>query len=176
MQFEVRPRVWWSSYVRRGLAAVQSFGVLIAGIGLCLAALQFHDSRQVEAARFALQFDDRLTKPEIGAIIDAASDVPATKILTEHGGRSSDDSLDELLGDYDTLYYLYRDHLVNDQLMNDIFCADMMTVRDNAEVEAEIASERKGAGGDADVYNGFDKLAGRCKSWARSGWSHVLSR
>jgi hypothetical protein len=149
---------------------------LLTAAALLFTGIQIRDSHREESARFALQFDDRMNKPELVAIIDAAYTDPAPKILISNGGKTTDDQLEELLGDYDTLYYLHQDDLVSDKLLYDVFCSDIEAVNGNAEVRQYIKDDRKGSANDADDYIGFDRLAATCSTWNRNGRGHALAK
>ena len=166
----------WADIRKVMLAALPVLSIIFAGSSLLFTALQFQANAKVEAARFALQFDDRLTRPEIVAIVDAVENIPPKKVLQEHGGLSTDDSLDDLIGNYDTLYYLHRDGLIDDQLAYDIFCGNIEDVYDNPEVLAYVRGYRSGAQADRDAFIGFDRMAAKCKTWDASGRGHALAR
>ena len=166
---------FWRRFAKPALAVLQAVGVFIAGIGLLLTALQLHDNRQVESASVGLQFDDRLTKPSAIAIIDAAESLPPVPILKEHGGQSTDDELEMMLGNYDTLYYLREERLINDQMTYDLFCFDLSGMYANAEVSAYLKQERQDAK-DSAIYIGFDRMAATCAQWDKSGKGPRLSR
>lgn len=169
------PREFWERFGKPWAEAIQAGGVLLVGVGLVLTANQIGDARKVESANVGLQFDDRLTSPVATEILDAAETVPPEKILKEHGGKSTDIQLEGVFGDYDTLYYLHKEHLINDELSYDIFCYDLEALHANTEALKYLAAERRLAH-DATIYNGFDKLAVICSQWDASGRGRALAR
>jgi hypothetical protein len=171
----MRPSDFWRHFAKPTLAALQAVGVFIAGVGVLLAAIQLHDNRQVESASLGLQFDDRLSNPSTIAIIDASESFPPLAILKEHGGHSTDDELESMLGIYDTLYYLHEDRLINDQMSYDLFCFDLKAVYGNPEVSTYLKQERREAN-DSSIYIGFDRVAAVCTQWDKSGRGSRLAQ
>jgi hypothetical protein len=170
----------WERYAKPALEVVQALGVLIAAGGLIFTGLQVNDTRKAEAASVALQFDERLRKPQSVAIIDAVENIPPKNILKEHGGSSSEDDVYSLLGDYDTLYYLHEDGLIDDRTVYALFCGDLVNIRRNKEIGRYLQVDRAlAAKSDAhpgDELIGYEKMADKCDAWDKSGAGHRMAQ
>jgi hypothetical protein len=165
----------WNRFGKPIVELVQAVGILLAGIGLILTAIQIQDARKVESAEIGLKFAKRLSTPSAIDIIDAAEAVPMQYILTDKGGKSSDDQLEAVLGDYDTLYYLRQEGLINERLSYNMFCFDLEHLYDDKEVTSYLADARRTTN-DQSIYAGFDRLTAICKQWEKSGRGRALAR
>lgn len=149
-------------------------GLLLTATGLFLNLAQTAHSHKMEAADITLRFDDRLSSPTSAAIVSAAEDEPAMPIMKTNGGKFDEVDLDNVLGDFDTLYYLRKEGLLNDELAYDVFCPDLEAVHDNREVGAYLKADRRAAGAQDD-YIGFDKLNAICLRWDKTGRGHSMA-
>ena len=165
----------WTRFGKPTIDVIQTIGIVAGGIGLFYTAAQVHDSRQVQSATFGLQFDERLSKPNLLAIVDAVEDDHPQLILSEHGGASQDDDLEALLGDYDTLYSLWEEKLINNQMIYNLFCGDIVPISKNAEISKYLRDERE-KDNDLTIYDGFDKMARQCDRWDETGVGETLAK
>jgi hypothetical protein len=157
------------------IEAVQAGGVLLAGIGLIFTAVQLHDNRTAESAVVGLQFEDKFNKSSAMRIVAAIEADPPKSILKEHGGLSDAAALDDFIGDYDTLYYMHKEKLINDEMVYNIFCSYIEDAYANAEIKAHLRDERTAAN-DPELDAGFDRMAAICNSWDKNGRGKRLSR
>jgi hypothetical protein len=155
------------------LEATQAVGIVFAAIGLFYAAEQFRESSNATSAEIGLRFDDRFRQPEMIKIESAVESVPTEPILPEHHGLSSEDQLEQYIANYDALYYLYKQGLVNDLMMWDLFCSDLMDAYSDKEVRTYLTDYRS-TPRSRDDYLGFDKLAAICISWNKNGRGNLL--
>jgi hypothetical protein len=129
----MRSSFWWSwKFVERLLKLVQTAGVVLAGVSLFVASHQLKLARLSESAALGLQLDARInagTNFEISTAIESAS-----KLLKKNGGKFTEGQLDDYLGQYDTLYYLYGQGLINEQMIYNLFSYDLGLAHGNREV------------------------------------------
>ena len=164
---------FWSRRVKPGLDLIQAIGVFLAGIGLILTAFQLGLQVKSESATLGFQFDDRLSKPVMIQIADAIESTPQLPILAPTGKVSGDDLYD-YLGNFDSIYYLHKEGLIDDQMIDDLFCADAELAFDDPEIKAFLNADR--TPGNKDDYIGFDKLAAYCVQLDHSGQTKVLDQ
>ena len=155
-------RTIWDRWITPSLSVIQAVGVLAAGIGLILTANQLRLSRLSESASIGIQFDDRLSQPDMLRISDAVESIPPAPILSPKGS-TSEDQLDEFLGDYDTIYYLHEEGLINNQMLDDLFCVDPEDGIKDPEIIGYLQQDRAQPASALD-YIGFDKLASICNA------------
>ena len=161
----MRHSFWWSwEFVERLLRVIQTVGVAVAGFSLLLASHQLKLARLSESATLGLQFDTRINTGvnfEIsGAIEDDA------KLLKKHDGKFTEAQLDDYLGQYDALYYLYAQGLVNEQMIFALFSYDIGLAYKNHEVQEYV---REVQAKDASLFVGFNKLAQTIETWKSAG-------
>ncbi|HSZ75508.1 MAG TPA: hypothetical protein VK779_11860 [Rhizomicrobium sp.] len=171
---------FWHKYIKPLLDIIQVVGVIIAACGLYYAGRQLSDtatqlsqSSDLASAQIGLRFDDRLKKPDMVGIEDAVEAVPQLKILISHGGKYNEDQLEQFIGDYDTIYYLHKQGLINDPLAYDLFCTDIEDAFHDPEVSSYLKEDRVNQGSATD-YVGFDKMAALCLGWDKSGKARFL--
>jgi hypothetical protein len=159
--------------VERGLKVFETAGVLLVGIGLVMTSHQLELAQLSESASLGLQFDERIntgTNLEIKSAIDTSS-----KLLKKNGGKFTEGQLEAYLGQYDTLYYLYVQRLINEQMTYNLFEYDVGLANQNQEIQdylQKVRTESK----DAALFVGFDKLAQIIKSWNTTGRAKQLAR
>jgi hypothetical protein len=159
--------------MKRFLDIGQLAGVFLTAAGLFYTATQIQDSSNLASAEIGLRFDDRFTQPAMLGIADAIEMSPQQPILIANNGTYSDDQLEEFLGDYDTLYYLHKQELINDPIMYDLFCTDVQYAYRDTEITQFLKRDRATPGTATD-FIGFDKLASLCSSWEKSGKAKFL--
>jgi hypothetical protein len=161
---------WWEIF-ERALKIIQTAGVLLASIGLFMTWHQLQLAQRSESASLGLQFDERINKG-INLEISDAIQTPS-KLLEKNGGKFTERQLEDYLGQYDTLYYLYAQGLINEQMTYNLFAFDVALAHQNQEVQDYLQKVRTEAK-DVTLYVGFDKLAQVIKSWNADGTAKQL--
>jgi hypothetical protein len=157
----------WKTFGSATLWAFQAIGLCLTGIGLIFTASQLRNDdeqlrigQQSEAATLAMQFDDRLSQPAASAVLDAAAD--GRQILKQDGGASSQDALEAVLDDYNTLDRFRTEKLIDEPIIVALFCHDIEAMKQDAEVEQFISFEISKTGTPS-LYAGYDHIAAFCK-------------
>lgn len=167
----MRRRLSWE-YTKRILDVIQTIAIVIGVLGIVIAAYQFYYSGLKESASIGMTFDDRLSQGTNLAIGNRIGDGTGTTTLlnTDHPqGPFTADQLAQYLGEYDTLWYLYQEGLINDQMVYNLFCADLESAYSNNSVQTFVVSEQTGGPMDKLNYIGFDEVAQLCVQWDSTG-------
>jgi hypothetical protein len=128
---------------------------------------EIDDSKLTRSADLILRFDERLGRqayPKLESTI--ASGKP---ILKAHGGKFSEDDLEEYLGIFDSLNDLYEKGMINKDLFYNEYSYDAVKLYDDAEVQSYLKDIRKE---EADYYIGVDNLANQMKVYANPALRH----
>jgi len=160
-------------YAERAINVAQVVAIFAAAGGLYYNARQIELSSNLASAEIGLRFDDRMYKANMIGIRDAISSTPPHPILVAHTGNFSEDDLDQFLGNFDTLYYIHKESLINDVILYDVFCGDLEDAFQDAEVTQYLKEQRKIPGNTSDDV-GFDKLAQICLTWEKTGMGKHL--
>jgi hypothetical protein len=165
---ETAPSGIWARYVKPTLDVIQALGVLLTFGAVIVAIGQLQaTNKQMQAATLkestdlGLKFDDRLSDPQLVAIIEKAQQSPSPTILAQNGGEANVNSLQKLFIYYDTLYFLVDDNLMDTRTANDLFCSDLLAVHRNQEISEYLADERLITKSPT-TFDGFDKMNDLC--------------
>lgn len=152
----------WETFDRL-LRVVQAGGVAFAAVGLLMTSHQLRLAQLSESATLGLQFDQRINTGvnfEINSAIESSS-----HLLKTSGGKFTESQIENYLGQYDTLYYLYRQDLINEQMIYNLFAFDVALAHKNQEIMGFLKRVRSG-NRDPALFVGFDKLADLVESWS----------
>ena len=144
-------RVKWQ-YIARFLTVLGGV-CAIASIGFV--GVQIRDTRINQSVDLLLKFDNELNS-DINSKIADEIDSPGTLLLKEHGGDITDGQLENYLGVYETLGFLYEKHLITDDMIYNDFSYDVVKAYQNSEVKTYITEIRKD---DPTLFTEFEKLA-----------------
>ncbi|WP_316190370.1 hypothetical protein [Bradyrhizobium sp. SZCCHNS2096] len=152
----------WETF-DRVLRVAQATGVGLAALGLLMTSHQLRLAQLSESATLGLQFDQRINTGvnfQINSAIESSS-----HLLKTSGGKFTESQLEDYLGQYDTLYYLYRQDLINERMIYNLFAFDVALAHKNQEITGFLKKVRSD-NRDLALFVGFDKLADLVESWS----------
>jgi len=123
---------------------------------------QIDDAKLTRSADLMLRFDALIDKPTNGRIRLAIEN--GKPILKKHGGKFSEDDLEDYLSIFDALNDLYEKGMINKDLFYNDYSYDIEKAYGNAEVQSHLKEIRKD---EADFFSGFDSIAKEMKTYPR---------
>jgi hypothetical protein len=126
-------------------------GTLLITLGVAFSTQR--DQRNRESADLMLKFEDMMYSQRSGPVVRALEmDIDLGKAKDV-----DDEAIDEFLGNYELLDAAYRHHLIDPDMADDAFEADLESALKDAKVRHFITNARTEDG--ADMYDGVLDLA-----------------